>query len=44
MVVGAVAGVIAVILSPAAAPLVIFTAVVLALLLRPDGVFARRRA
>jgi branched-chain amino acid transport system permease protein len=44
MVVGAVAGVVAVILSPAAAPLVIFTSVVLALLLRPDGVFARRRA
>jgi branched-chain amino acid transport system permease protein len=43
MVVGAVAGMIAVILSPAVAPLVIFSAVVLALLLRPDGLFARRR-
>jgi hypothetical protein len=32
-----------VVLSPAAAPLVIFSAVVLALLLRPAGVFVRRR-
>lgn len=43
IVVGAVAGMVAVILSPAAAPLVIFSAVVIALLLRPNGVFARRR-
>jgi branched-chain amino acid transport system permease protein len=43
-VVGAMSGVVAVVLSPAAAPLVIFSLVILALLLRPDGVFARRRA
>jgi branched-chain amino acid transport system permease protein len=43
-VVGALSGVVAVVLSPAAAPLVIFSAVILALLLRPNGVFARRPA
>lgn len=44
LLVGAVSGVVSVVISPAAAPLVIFSAVVIALLLRPDGVFARRRA
>jgi branched-chain amino acid transport system permease protein len=44
LVVGAVSGIVSVVWSPAAAPLVIFSAVVLALLLRPNGVFARRRA
>ena len=44
VIVGAVSGVVAVVLSPAAAPFVIFSAVVLALLLRPEGVFARRTA
>ncbi|HEX5014386.1 MAG TPA: branched-chain amino acid ABC transporter permease [Candidatus Limnocylindrales bacterium] len=44
LVVGAVSGLVSVTLSPAAAPLVIFSAVILALLLRPDGVFARRPA
>jgi branched-chain amino acid transport system permease protein len=39
-----VSGVVSVVLSPAAAPLVIFSAVILALALRPEGVFARRRA
>jgi branched-chain amino acid transport system permease protein len=43
-IVGAASGVVAVVLSPAAAPLVIFSAVILALLLRPGGVFARRTA
>jgi branched-chain amino acid transport system permease protein len=43
-VVGAVSGVVSVVISPAAAPLVIFSAVILALALRPNGVFARRRA
>lgn len=43
IVVGAVAGVVAIVSSPATAPLVIFTAVVVALLVRPNGVFARRR-
>ncbi|HEU4920110.1 MAG TPA: branched-chain amino acid ABC transporter permease [Candidatus Limnocylindrales bacterium] len=44
LLVGAVSGVVSVVISPAAAPLVIFSAVILALLLRPNGVFARRRA
>jgi branched-chain amino acid transport system permease protein len=44
LLVGAVSGVVSVVLSPAAAPLVIFSAVILALLLRPNGLFARRRA
>jgi branched-chain amino acid transport system permease protein len=44
LVVGAVSGLVAVVWSPAAAPLVIFSAVILALLLRPNGVFVRRRA
>jgi branched-chain amino acid transport system permease protein len=44
LLVGAVSGVVSVIISPAAAPLVIFSAVILALLLRPNGLFARRRA
>jgi branched-chain amino acid transport system permease protein len=44
IVVGAVSGLVSVIWSPAAAPLVIFSAVIIALLLRPNGVFARSRA
>jgi branched-chain amino acid transport system permease protein len=40
--VGAASGVVSVVWSPATAPLVIFSAVVLALLLRPAGLFARR--
>lgn len=38
--VGAVSGVVSVALSPAAAPFVLFSAIVLALLLRPQGLFA----
>jgi branched-chain amino acid transport system permease protein len=41
---GAMSGVVSVVLSPAAAPLVIFSVVVVALLVRPNGVFARSRA
>jgi branched-chain amino acid transport system permease protein len=41
---GAASGVVTVVISPAAAPLVIFSAVILALVLRPEGVFARRSA
>jgi branched-chain amino acid transport system permease protein len=41
--VGAVSGVVSVVWSPATAPLVIFTAVIAALLLRPDGLFVRLR-
>ena len=41
--VGSVSGVVSVIWSPATAPLVIFTAVIAALLLRPDGLFVRSR-
>lgn len=43
-IVGAASGVVTVVISPAAVPLVIFSAVILALLLRPGGVFARRAA
>ncbi len=42
--VGAASGVVSVVWSPATAPLVIFSAVVLALLLRPSGLFVRRTA
>jgi branched-subunit amino acid ABC-type transport system permease component len=34
---------VTVVISPAAAPLIIFSAVILALILRPNGVFARAR-
>lgn len=40
--VGVLSGVVSVLLSPAAAPFVLFSAIVLALLLRPQGLFARR--
>jgi branched-chain amino acid transport system permease protein len=43
LVVGAVSGVVSVVSTPAAAPLVIFSAVIVALLLRPNGVFVRRQ-
>ena len=43
VVVGAVSGVVSAMWSPAAAPLVIFTAVIAALLVRPGGVFIRLR-
>jgi branched-chain amino acid transport system permease protein len=38
--VGALSGIVAVVLSPAATPFVLFSAIVLALLLRPQGLFA----
>ena len=41
--VGAASGVVSVVLSPATAPLVIFSAVVIALLVRPEGLFSRIR-
>ncbi|HEV2782523.1 MAG TPA: branched-chain amino acid ABC transporter permease [Actinophytocola sp.] len=41
LLVGALSGVVSVLLSPAAAPFVLFTAIVLALLLRPRGLFVR---
>jgi branched-chain amino acid transport system permease protein len=44
VIVGATSGVVAVLWSPATAPLVIFSAVLLALLLRPSGLFVRRTA
>ena len=40
--VGALSGVVSVLLSPAAAPFVLFSAIVLVLLLRPHGLFVRR--
>lgn len=40
--VGALSGVVSVLLSPAAAPFVLFSAIVLALLLRPRGLFVRK--
>jgi branched-chain amino acid transport system permease protein len=39
-----VAGVVSVAWSPSAAPFVVFSAIVVALLFRPQGVFARRSA
>lgn len=42
LLVGALSGVVSVVLSPAAAPFVLFSAIVLALLLRPQGLFARK--
>ncbi|HEV8559424.1 MAG TPA: branched-chain amino acid ABC transporter permease [Actinophytocola sp.] len=42
LLVGVLSGVVSVLLSPAAAPFVLFSAIVLALLLRPQGLFARR--
>jgi branched-chain amino acid transport system permease protein len=42
VIVGAASGVVAVVWSPATAPLVIFSAVVVALLVRPQGLFTRR--
>ena len=44
LVLGALSGIVSVVISPAAAPLVIFSVVVVALLVRPNGVFARSRA
>jgi branched-chain amino acid transport system permease protein len=44
LIVGAVSGVVSVLWSPSTAPLVIFTAVIVALLVRPEGIFARRAA
>ncbi|HET6483279.1 MAG TPA: hypothetical protein VFG35_25015, partial [Actinoplanes sp.] len=38
--VGVLSGVVAVVWSPATAPFVLFTAIILALLLRPRGLFA----
>jgi branched-chain amino acid transport system permease protein len=43
LIVGAVSGIVSVVWSPAAAPLVIFSAVIIALLLRPAGLFVRTR-
>jgi branched-chain amino acid transport system permease protein len=40
----AVAGLVSVVWSPAAAPFIVFTAIVVALLFRPRGLFARRAA
>lgn len=42
LLVGALSGVVSVLLSPAVAPLVLFSVIVLALLLRPQGLFARK--
>jgi branched-chain amino acid transport system permease protein len=42
LLVGVLSGVVSVVLSPAAAPFVLFSAIVLALLLRPQGLFARK--
>jgi branched-chain amino acid transport system permease protein len=42
LLVGALSGVVSVLLSPAAAPFVLFSAIVLALLLRPRGLFVRQ--
>jgi branched-chain amino acid transport system permease protein len=42
LLVGVLSGVVSVLLSPAAAPFVLFSAIVLALLLRPQGLFARK--
>lgn len=44
LLVGTVSGLVSVVWSPATAPLVIFSAVVLALVARPAGLFARRTA
>jgi branched-chain amino acid transport system permease protein len=43
VVVGATSGVVSVVWSPATAPLAIFSAIVVALLLRPEGLFTRGR-
>jgi branched-chain amino acid transport system permease protein len=40
--VGVVSGVVALVWSPSAAPLVIFSAIIVALILRPQGLFSRR--